>query len=76
MQKEIDDKETDHQESVKTLKEKHSAEVKTLKTAVATLETSNNEAQEEVHVACVYVMYYLLALAANGLISFHSTIGM
>ncbi len=48
LQKEIDNKESDHQESSKALEEKYSVEVQTLQATIATLEANNAETQEEV----------------------------
>ncbi len=48
LQKEISDKESDHQESLKTIEEKYTSDIQTLKASMATLEASKAEIQKEV----------------------------
>ena len=58
LQKEIDNKESDHLESLKALEEKYSVEVQTLQATITTLEANNAELQEEV--CTVYMFMYAL----------------
>ena len=75
LQAQLQEKETDHSESIKSLEAKHSTEVQTLKELLATSESTNTELQTEVILcstcsycscSCVYMYSLFINIHVQG----------